>query len=65
MLTKQLKLMKRKDPTRLSMLMDEKQESSDTDSVKIDDRPIRNASVSNENGKLAYFKFKDLIGEEF
>jgi hypothetical protein len=57
--------MKRKDPTRLSMLMDEKQESSDTDSVKIDNRPIRSASVSNENGKLAYFKFKDLIGEEF
>lgn len=57
--------MKRKDPTRLSMLMDEKQESSDTDSVKIDDKPIRSASESNDNGKLAYFKFKDLIGEEF
>jgi hypothetical protein len=65
MLTKQLKMIKRKDPTRLSMLLDAARESVDSDSVKQEDRHIRSASESNENVKLAYFKFKDLIGEEF
>jgi hypothetical protein len=57
--------MKRKDPTRLSMLLERAEESADTDSAKVDDKNIRSISESIENGKLAYFKFKDLIGEEF